>query len=380
MSEDILNELESFSGWYLVIFIIVALIIFLLKSFSVINIKGNKYTQAALNPGEFIVTAFGNLFMKFMSPFINFFETIVHVLADLVNSLNNIQGIMVYQKNALLLFLNDIGETFYNQAKKMSLIVKRIAKTFSYIFAAFEDLFKSSASLGMAVITAWRASPGSVARFWCFDGDTLVRMIGVMKFSSANIPMYNYKGVIVSTSHLVKEDTWKKIGSVKDKQVVDYQKKYIYCINTENNLIISNGCTFADYNETLDPVLNSQLTNKLITSLNNKKYEKMSDFYCTGFGEETLIRMKNGDKKIKDVRIGDVLYNGKKVLGTIKNIADKACILEGMIVSPSNIVFDGEWKQVSHMNVQEVEQDYLYHICTEDYIVPTIKLNFRDYD
>ena len=66
--------------------------------------------------------------------------------------------------------------------------------------------------------------------------------------------MYNYKNVIVSSSHGVYDNgVWKHIENCEDAIKIDFNKDYIYCLATENNKLFINEIMFTDYYEVSDP-------------------------------------------------------------------------------------------------------------------------------
>jgi hypothetical protein len=86
-------------------------------------------------------------------------------------------------------------------------------------------------------------------------GDVLrhnVRVTGVLRFTPLD-PMYMYRGVCVSGSHLVcdVDDVWKRVDQAPSSVlVIGPTPPEIICLNTDTHRIYVKDCTFADYVET----------------------------------------------------------------------------------------------------------------------------------
>ena len=160
---------------------------------------------------------------------------------------------------------------------------------------------------------------------------------------------------------------------------------------TENNLIVINDTIFSDYIETSEVVINSKVKEMVISHLNGTDYinkilykTTVKNYYCSGFSGETLIMMKGGLKKIKNIKIGDITFEGKKITGIIlqRPICEEICKLDEIILSASNIIFyQGKWKQVRDIeNISYIYyKQFVYNVCVEDNILQIGKYTFRDY-
>ena len=260
---------------------------------------------------------------------------------------------------------------------------------------------------------------GGFAKFFCFDGDSNVLMlnnktkklsdikindevylggkvIGTLKLTSKNNIMCNYKGVKVSITHLIKDnDRWKRLYDIKDKQILrDYNKDYIYCLITENNLISINGCIFSDYIETSNYYINTEIKNITLSQLNKVDHNptqidtismNKKNYYCSGFDGDSLIRMKKGNQRLKDINIGDLTFDNKQILGKVKQnpINQDVCIFNNIIVSDCNIILhNNEWKEIKdiHDKIYINYSGVLYNICVEDNVFQIGDLLFRDYE
>lgn len=237
----------------------------------------------------------------------------------------------------------------------------------------------------------------------CFDKDTEIKLLNgeVKKISMINVgdvllsgnggnggnevtsifklsrdetvPMYRYKGVVVSGSHHIKVmerneglqeqcgrgsgcgcgsgsgsgcgcscryilkriDELKDINDTNDIEILDnYNEPYLYCLNTTSKDIEINGVLFCDWDE-----LGENDMKKLSKRYNNTNNTNQTPQYnqmetkCGlsnnrtidnfgGFYGDLLLSLKNGSIcKIKDICVNDILMNGEKVLGIVKTKA-----------------------------------------------------------
>jgi hypothetical protein len=136
------------------------------------------------------------------------------------------------------------------------------------------------------------------------DGSVVVSK---MKLEKGDAEMYYLNGVLVSGTHLVKHKmTWIPVSM--HPQAIElpvYRRKTIYCINTSSGRIHLENNEFTDWNEMLD-----------VDFIYIKKHSK--------------VELSNGLLvPIQDVRLGDVLQNGRRVTGCVKTY-----FLKGNLVRP----------------------------------------------
>ena len=81
-------------------------------------------------------------------------------------------------------------------------------------------------------------------------------------------------------------------------------------MNTSTKTIIINDNIFTDWDEIYDDNLEFILRHTY-----NKNIAQLID---KGFKQDTLIALKNGEKKLKDIKIGDYLSTGGIVYGTVE--------------------------------------------------------------
>jgi len=100
------------------------------------------------------------------------------------------------------------------------------------------------------------------------------------------------------------------------------------------------------------------------------------------FGENTSIETKNGYKKIKDIRVGDVLKN-ETVTATFKTVVTPVFNLNGIIVSGEHYVKYDEWIKVKDHPESipcEYSGKYLYCLSTTSKKITIDETEFLDWD
>jgi len=142
-----------------------------------------------------------------------------------------------------------------------------------------------------------------------FDGSIVTAKIQV---TSEGLKMYNLNGIIVSESHIVNYNgNWMP---VRDHplaiKLLSYREPYLYCINTTSKIIILNNTIFTDWDEIYG--------DNLEFILRHAYNENIAQLIDKGFKQDTLIALKNGEKQLTDVKIGDYLSTGGIVYGTVE--------------------------------------------------------------
>jgi hypothetical protein len=130
-----------------------------------------------------------------------------------------------------------------------------------------------------------------------------------IKVTSAHMKMYNLHNILVSESHLVKyKEQWIRVGNHPDALNIDYDKPFLYCLNTNNKVIELNNLVFSDWDELI-----------------NSKYQNLDNIVGDmGFDENTGIQLCNRTycKPIKYVNIGDILENNTMVYGLVQILSN----------------------------------------------------------
>ena len=263
---------------------------------------------------------------------------------------------------------------FKEQQEKIDKKIKKFTKAAE----AFNNMMKKAASkvvkeVGKAVNNSTKAvSKGAkkagkkIKNVFCFDGNTKMEtkqgikymkdllpgdvlsdlsvVTSVMKSSSINTTMYNYKGVIVSSNHKV--NYCGKFTKVKDIQdaikINNYEEKYIYCINTNKKSFMINNNEFQDWDE-LDYIERDiviQEGKKLGIFPENMLYEDIYLYTDTPV-KNKIITKNNISKDINDIMIGDILSDGSEVLTIVNMFKGKHLMTcSGIITTENGIIAD----------------------------------------
>ena len=370
------------------------------------------------------------MFQGYFSTFITPITSIIYVLTDIVTEIsNNIQNIrytIMHIRNSLQETLKSLLGKVYNLETRIAWLFKKIITIVGSIFNVFVDLFGILKYAFYTMSTIWNGTVGSVLRFFCFDGNTLIetdnkstislnkikvgdvlkngnKVTGVFKFSSKGTQMYKYSytpnskstNIIVAGSHLVRENNkWIRIEDSDYSVKINYRKKYIYCLSTEDATIPINNMVFADYIETANLNILENMYNLILNHLNKTNISNIRDkteqLYHWGISGNTCINTSDGLKTIKECKVGDTFKSTSvienDILGIVKFKVDKQIIYnyKGIICTGSMIVYENKkWIPV-FMSTNAIKVNkrpkYMYNIFTRNntFIVDNIK--FRDFE
>jgi hypothetical protein len=146
------------------------------------------------------------------------------------------------------------------------------------------------------------------------DGNIVTAKI---KVSASYLDMYQLNNTIVSGTHLMLyKNDWIRVSNHPDALKINYNKPYVYCINTNNKLFNLDGYLFSDWDEIVGE-------NKIKLKQQHIDIEKITK----GFHSKTIIQTNKGFKHIREIEIGDILSNNSVVYGIVKLRNDQYHIL-----------------------------------------------------
>lgn len=252
----------------------------------------------------------------------------------------------------------------------------------------------------------------------CFDEDTLIKLdngeykkikhinvndilhdgskvTAVFKVSQNGMDMYNYKNVIVSESHnVLYENDWKLVSEIPCvERIKNYNKQYLYCLNTTSKKIIINDIVFSDWDDIDENEL--IMLRKLIHKLFGLQlhYNNLHRYLEGGFTDKSTVELEDGQTvSIKNLEVNDILSLGNVVKGVVKISTKDLDILKykigtnEIICSPNNIVNDQDLGTFSTMNIPSInlsprnKPDYLYHVITNNGQICVDGIIFKDYN
>lgn len=400
------------------------------------GLVGPKGTSTTNNLYDCFNEKVHGIFNTLMAPFISIINVIMNVLDQLIENVNGILKVIDYIRDSI----TSIVKAIYGEIKDIML---KLEKIFNDFINVFKDVYETIAGLISIAIDAFYsiASLGNwfSHSIFCFDEYTKIKInnntyknikdvkVGdilndncivesVLKLSANKAQMYDYFGVIVSGSHLVYESGINKWIRVKDseysKKIERYNKPYIYSLITSDAKIPININTdsenidviFADWYEISDNKTKNKIQDLTLSILNNtinsdpiklcgdNKYNISNNWW--GFSNDSEIDMyKKGDiKKICDIKIGDKLRNGNKVLAVVEHSIPKNIKLyklksykvksyKHIITTGNQIIYNKDmkkWIKVSSSNDYDEycidkhnlgtnkDINKLYHIITEN--------------
>ena len=395
---------------------------------------------------------------RFMAPLHSLMESLHKIIDALKDSINNIRKFFLAIRHMLLNVILEITQRIEDTLevihtifiKNMELLKKQkgIAQVITYslvsiaftIFSMFNSVgrvikifiqvlialgwlvlfFCCSPVLG--VLSGWAAGVG--LHWVCFDKDTPItlsdgtkrkislinvgdktmfggKVTGIFKFDSKDVDMYRYKNTIVSGCHSIYyNNKWIRVKDCSEAEKLNkkqWNKPHIYCLSTENNVLLINNDYFADYFESSDPELIYKLRNKQLNIINDivnddindiedNKREIYSDNY--GFTYDTKLLLTNNTfKKIMDIDVGDTLMTHGKVLGIMKFKIDSNTELyksNNIVVAGTTFINkDGKWDCVYNhpdFSLTENKYNFIYHILTEDGRLTADSYLFTDFN
>ena len=128
-----------------------------------------------------------------------------------------------------------------------------------------------------------------------------------------------------------------------------YNKEFLYCLNTSNKIMDIDGLIFSDWDEIIEDKLS--ILNK--GNKNIKNVENIHELLDNGFEENTIVM----NKKIKEIKIGDILENDAFVYGIVE-------------------VETGKLRKYINKN----KPNKLYHLLTTDGNLIINTKNVKDYN
>ena len=304
--------------------------------------------------------------------FLNVSDLIGQQFAELKNKMANvmipIQRIMYAVRDTFARMEGVIVSGVYTSMSNSYLLKSMISEMVKFICSIFysliviigmmfvipgtQGLAVAATAVGIALSTIFvstnvslgkmfHMSPGKMPKIpKCFDENTLIELKTVLtkikdiqvgdvlkngatvtaklKLGSSNVNMYSLHGTIVSDCHQVWYNSeWIQVTNHPDAIELDkYDKPFIYCLNTENKTIQIGDDIYLDWDEIYEKHL-EKLIFKKISYVNHKS--DIHKYLDGGFYEKTPISLLDYSiKRIRDIKIGDVLLNGEIVYGIVE--------------------------------------------------------------
>ena len=205
---------------------------------------------------------------------------------------------------------------------------------------------------------------------------------GIFKMEYNKDTIYKIGNILVTEEHpILYKNKWVRVDEhPESEKIIDYNKKYLYCINTTSKKIEIDNYIFQDWDE-LDENDIEEL--KYLTNINNILDINLKLEH--GFHKNTKIKLiDNTIKNIEDIKPGDILLNNNKVLGVaILNGKNNETINEYLInneklISTSNTIEHiKENKEIINKNLNV---DRLYSLITSKKYIKIYDIEINDYN
>jgi len=271
-----------------------------------------------------------------------------------------------------------------------------------------QNVFKSSINLPK--------QPGS-----CFDGDTIIefedktkipiskldkthigkeikgghKIISIFKFKTDNNKIYKINDILVSGSHrILYNGKYIRVNNHPNKiEISDYNKDFIFCLNTNTGKIPIFNSIFLDYDDLLEEDLLKLKQNSLWLNFNNENFIKQNIYkhFSCGFEAFTLVEMFDGTSKfISECQIGDLLKDNIKVLGTVLLESDlpEIFLYNDLILAGGNIIkLDADNNNENLQRFSRIKGkkfngniSYLFNLITDKQVIPINNEIFGDFN
>ena len=293
-----------------------------------------------------------------MDPIYQNFNILTNTLQTILGSMDSMRSAMAGASNG---FLGIVQTTFgklqntFQQVIQLFGRVRSIMNRMVTSFAVLMNIVSTGVQTGQSVANG---PIGQAAEFFCFHEDTLVDMMdggvapirniqpglrlrsgalvkSVLVFDGALTEMKRLGKVQVSGNHKVLHNgKWIRVENHPDA-LPSPSFGRIYCLNVEGEHVIqAEGYTFKDYEETDNVhILRSffqQVEAYYGTLTSRQKLENPLKYRYTGLRPSLFICIANNRVKVaREIRIGDVLSNGKRVQAIIHHHRVQMSSFEG---------------------------------------------------
>jgi hypothetical protein len=318
-----------------------------------IDLSFNAVSMNFLNISDFIGEQFAELKNKMANVMIPI-QRIMYAVKDTFSRMEGVlvSGVYTSLSNSYLLksmiseMVKFVCSIFYSLIVIIAMMfvipgTQGLAAAASAVAIALSTIFVSTnVSLGKM----FHMSPGKMPKIpKCFDENTMIELktegettkkikdiqvgdvlkngatvTAKLKLGTSNVKMHSLHGTIVSDCHQVWYNSeWIQVTNHPDAIELDkYDKPFIYCLNTENKTIEVGDDIYLDWDEIYEKHLEKLIFNK-ISYVNHKS--DIHKYLDGGFYEKTPISLLDYSiKRIRDIKIGDVLLNGEIVYGIVE--------------------------------------------------------------
>jgi hypothetical protein len=316
----------------------------------------------------------GKIFNTHSMPFFGsigqMFSHFTGLLTMIFDSISTLRNIIASLGGGINVVFQEFTERISNFFFKLRLSAIHIKTLIGRMYAILFSVMYMGLSGITGITTFTNTFLFSFLNVFCFPGTTLIDIEGkgktqikdikigdiissskskvtaTFRFFSKGQPMVRLGNITVSTNHYVMYlGRPIKAGNHPDAiKLCDWNSdEPLYCLNTSDNHILIDNFDFLDYDETSDGDKDTMnfIQGQINSNIINTDYKFQE--YCSAINEETIIKTIDGSKKAKDIKIGDKLVTGGKVVGLIRREVNEICELEnGLITTPSTLYWNSE--------------------------------------
>lgn len=311
-----------------------------------------------------------------LDPIYSMFDVVGGTLSDIQGTLDDFRDMISGTKNAFLSIVSDIYGKLLNTFGTMTHLISRIRTLTNRILATFVVVFHMVTTGVQTGESVANGPIGQAAEFFCFSPYTRIKTAtgpyvaiqdiqpgnvlsngavveSVLSFDGRETPMMRLGAVIVSANHKVLyKGKWIRVENHPSASPIDIRYDTIWCLNTSTNTIPIDRFVFKDYEETRDvdtlrrfESIVEMTYNRDLRPENAKHRSDPLSHKLSGAVPWAHVRMEDGTvKRLHDVRIGDRIAKGGRVLGIVHHhrLNDPVVLTSGILISKGTWVFDQE--------------------------------------
>jgi len=287
-----------------------------------------------------------------MDPIYANFKILTDTVQTILHSMNDMRGAVVGASNGFMGIIANTYGKIHNTMNVTVQLMNRIRSLTSRMIATFAVLM-NIVSTGVATGESVANGPiGKASEFLCFSPHTQIETANgnmpmyalqpgmllkdgqliqsVLRLSGEGTVMYTLGDVHVSGNHKVlHNDKWIRVENHPDA-VPAKGSVLLCCLNTQHHTISIGGFLFKDYEETDNVDILGEFFRRVEkehgTIETPEKTQNPLPYRYTGVRAFTHVVLEDDTPcKANDVRIGDILKEGGKVIGIIAHYG-RACV------------------------------------------------------
>lgn len=346
-----------------------------------------------------------------LSPVFQILGVLISTVAIIVNTINSFRVQIATMMGGINTIFQNFADRIGQLTAKLKMSAARIKSLMLRLYGIFFAIIYMSLSGVRALNNFSNTFLFSFLDTFCFDPETPVEIEGkgivpirsvkigdrfvkdgsqvtaTFQFEADGQPMVKIGQTVVSTNHFLLHEGKKIRADEHPDALVSLPwsggaEHPLICLNTNTNKIPIGSYVFMDYDESEEA---DDISMKMIESIVNnteKSYSPKSHSYSNCFSANTVLKMKDGFKKISEIQLGDELATGK-VIGKVQKQVNDVCLLpDGTQVGAGLLVWDKtSWKRAGDLYpVQKSPTEFWNLFLTPSAVIETqTGVCFRDY-